>query len=351
MASKQYISIIRLFNFCGIVTGEDYIPSRAKKQLQAEFGISQEGFIEVDGFAYTRQDVFEEIERPDFEKRLVFHQQIWESPQLLELLELHSVNVFTIGEDFESFWNNAEFDDFFSPFFVTPFQYVSRVFLTEHKLREMGEWLKYEGFLQPAEREEALRPLRIFLDDNEKLLRNVNNENFKIIRPKIEHWFNSSWSSMFNELPHEFYDSKMNFVVLLINLSVAIQKKHLSDCRHLSDQLIDLKDIEENLRSTIISNHAVYSSDGRSFSLSGRGIWLILWLGLTLVRIITSENNSENDSYRNIDGANFMLPKDTSSINGINFSADTATARIPTKEKKIATKLDSILKKIDSSSY
>ena len=66
---------------------DDFNLSRAKKQLQAEFGIAQEGFIEVEGYAYSRHDVFEEIEQPDFSKRLDFHKQIWNSPQILKLLE------------------------------------------------------------------------------------------------------------------------------------------------------------------------------------------------------------------------------------------------------------------------
>ncbi|HKB43907.1 MAG TPA: hypothetical protein VKC90_05950, partial [Chitinophagaceae bacterium] len=89
--------------------------SRAKKQLQAEFGIGKGGFIEVDAYTYTRHDVFEEIELPDFSKRLNFHKQIWKSRQILQLLEKNTTNLTAIEDEFKPFWSKKEFDEFFSP--------------------------------------------------------------------------------------------------------------------------------------------------------------------------------------------------------------------------------------------
>ena len=193
MASKQYISIIRLFNYCGISSGEDFNLPRTKKHLEAEFRIAQGGFIEVADHTYTRHDVFEEIERPDFLKRLVFHRQIWKSPHILQLLEKNSADLVAVHDECTLFWNDKSFDDFFSPYFVGPFSYLSRTFLAEKKLKEMSDLLGYEDFLQPAEREEAFRPLRVFLDENIRLLRNINGENYHIMRPNITHWVDTDW--------------------------------------------------------------------------------------------------------------------------------------------------------------
>jgi hypothetical protein len=54
LANKEYTSIIRLFNHCDISINDDFNLSRARKQLQAEFGIAQDGFIEIEGYTYTR---------------------------------------------------------------------------------------------------------------------------------------------------------------------------------------------------------------------------------------------------------------------------------------------------------
>lgn len=286
MASKQYISIIRLFNHLDIPCGEDFNLSRTKKQLQAEFGIAQGGFIEVDGYTYTRHDVFEEVDHPDFPKRLFFHRRLWDSPMILELIETNTANFLGVATEFKNFTGNKDFDEFFSPYFAGPFNYLSRTFLAENKLREVGDLLSYEEFLQPAEREEAFRPIRIFLDENIRLLRNVNKENYDMMRPKISHWMHTDWYIFFNNLPHEFYEVKSDITTYLINIGVAVQKSHRRDCALVSEQLISLNDAPESLREIIVSNHKVYT---RSFSSSGisiswRAIFWVAWIIFMIFR-------------------------------------------------------------------
>ncbi len=266
--------------------------------MQAEFGIAGGGFIEVDGHAYSRHDVFEEIERPDFKQRLVFHRQIWQRPQILQLLENNIADLSNIRAEFAPFWNNKNFDDFFSPYFVGPFNYLSRTLLADSSLEEMGDLLAYEDFLQPAEREEAYRPVRVFLDENLRILRNVNKENYKMMRPKIAHWIGKKWSPFFNNLPHEFYDIKIDITTFLINIGVAVQKTHRRDCRQMSEQLVLLQDVPENLRNLIASNHTVYTGPrGRRWSFGwGNGFWMI-WVAIMVFRAIGSDGCGENKTY------------------------------------------------------
>ncbi len=296
MASKQYISIIRLFDHCGIPSASDFNLSRAKKQLQAEFGIAEGGFIEADGNTYTKQDVFEEMDRPDFPRRLGFHRQIWMSKQLLQLLEKNTASFNFIGDELVLFQGNAEFDEFFSPYFAGPFNYSLRTLLADLNFIEAGHLLAYEGFLQMNEREEAFRPLRIFLEENLRWLRNTNGENYSMMRSKIGHWADKEWYLFFNNMPHEFYEEKVEIITKLINLSVAIQKSQRSDCRSMSDQLIRLKDIPESLRQIIVSNHAVYSGAGSS-SPSSSGWKAAGWIAFILIAIgrIASTDGCESE--------------------------------------------------------
>lgn len=301
LASKQYISIIRLFNHCAIDFDNELHLSRAKKQLHAEFRVAKDGIIEIDGFSYTQQDVMQELEQPDFLKRFVYHKRIWESPELLRLLEQNTVDLTTIGEAFQPFWSNKEFDYFFSPYFVGPFSYLSRSFLSERRLKDMGSLLAYEGFLQPAEQEEALRPIRLFLDESIRLLRNVNKENYKIMRPKIAHWIDEEWFQFFNFLPEDFYDIKLEIVTKLINIGVSVQKTHRRDCRKVSGQLISLTEMPDALRNIILSNHDAYTGSRRSISV-GQGWWAI-WLVFILIRAIACESceSSSSNSYKNFE--------------------------------------------------
>lgn len=288
--AKQYVSIIRLFNHSGITVDNDFNLPRVKKQLQAEFGIAQDGFIEVEGHTYTRHDVMEELDRPDFMKRLTFHKQIWDSPEVLDLLENSAIDLDTFGEAFKPFCGNSEFDEFFSPYFGGSFFYLSRTLLADNSLAEMGHLLSYEEFLLPAEREEAFRPIRLFFDENLKTLRNISDENYKLMRPKISHWIEKAWHTFFNNLPHEFYEAKAEVATMLVNIGVAVQKTHRRDCRQVSEQLILLQDMPESLRGTIVSNHAVYSKSGGSKVSWGGGGFGVFWLIFLLVRIVASSD-------------------------------------------------------------
>lgn len=298
MANKQYISIIRLFNYCEISTGKDFDLSRAKKQMQAEFSIAKNGFIEVEGYSYSRHDVFEELEHPDFLKRLEFHKGIWNAKPLLELLENNLINFSIINEGFRGFWDNPSFDEFFSPYFAGPFKYLSRNLLSEPSLAEAGQLLHFSDFLRPAEREESFSSLRIFLDENLKLLRNTTLENYRTMRPKLIHWIEQDWHIFFNNLPQELYDIRDNLVVHLINLGVALQKKHRNDCRKMSDKLVLLQDLPENVRQTISSNHLVYHGSS-SYNFRG-GFWIVLVI-VGLIRAMAGgcQNNSNDYRFQN----------------------------------------------------
>jgi hypothetical protein len=284
LVSKQYISIIRLFQHCDIATDHVFNLSRAKKQLQAEFNTAGDGFIQADGYSYARHETFEEIERPDFSQRLVYHQMIWKSPSVLQLLEKNNADFIEIRKEFNQFWDDEVFDHFFSPYFCGPFAYVSRSLLAELNFAGLAELFCYEGFLEPEEREVAFKPVRVFLSDAIRTLRNVNDENYKIMRPKIAFWVDKDWHPFFNRLPHEFYDTKNSIVVILINLGVALQKTHRRDCRKISAQLVSLEDLPENLLNTILSNHAIYNKS--RFRLK-HGWWLA-WMIYAMVRILFS---------------------------------------------------------------
>lgn len=264
--------------------------------MQAEFNIAPGGFIEADGYTYTRHDVFEEMDHPDFANRFIYHQRIWKSPQILSLLETNTVNLKVIAEEFKPFLHNPDFDLFFSPYFAGPFVYLSRTFLTGLQLKEMGILLAYEDFLQPAEREEAFRPIRLFLDETIRVLRNVNGLNYSIMRPQIVHWVQTEWHLFFNNLPHEFYEEKNDIVARLVNIGVAVQKTHRKDCVKTSKQLILLQDVTEDLRSIIIANHAVYSSPRRVRSVGTGSGWAVGIVFFMLIRLFTTGSCNGNYS-------------------------------------------------------
>src|SRR5690606_38207329 len=123
-----------------------------------------------------------------------------------------------------------------------------------------------------------------------RIIRNVTKENFKLMRPKIEHWINSDWGFLFSNLPDELYTIKYEIAVKLLNLGVEIQKTHRKDCRRISRQLIELKDAPENLRSLILSNHAAYNdSVPGCLNFKGAG-GIIIFVIFILIRTIFGDS-------------------------------------------------------------
>jgi hypothetical protein len=232
------------------------------------------------------------LDRTDFFKRLEYHQKIWNAPHLLELLEKHSTSPFKLRPDFALLWNDSDFDEFLSPYLAAPFGNLSRNLLAEKSFGEMAELLCFEGFLLTTERDEAFKPLRLFLEEEARLLRNVHRENYGMLRDKIIHWIEGYWREFFNTLPREFYEIKIQIVTCLVNIGVEIQKERRKDCRSTSKQLAGLTDMPESLRQTILSNHAAYNSS----RFQTRNRWWLAWIIFIFIRVVANNGCDSNSN-------------------------------------------------------
>ncbi len=296
MVSQQYISIIRLLQHCDIPCLETIDVFRARKVLQAEFNLRQNGFIEVDGFSYSRQDVFEELDRPDFITRMIYHRKIWNSTVLLELLEKNTVSTHLLPAALKIHNGNRIFEDFFSPYFSHSFTILSRNLLANQQFDQLHYLLVCEDFVQGPDRNEAFRPIRTWLDDNIRLLRNVNKQNYSRMREKLLVWINGAWGLFINTLPPELYDRKNDIAVLFVNITVSIQKGRRKDCRKISSQLVHLTGLNEELTRIIPSNHQVYQNSRWKARFSGW--WWAFWIFFAISRLISTNGCSDDDSRR-----------------------------------------------------
>lgn len=282
MAKTQYQSIIRLLQHSGIDIDSPINKPRVKKQLSAEFDFSASGFLEADGYSYTKNEIFEELDHPDFETRFYYHRRLWDTKTILCFLEENAFNYFDFNDELKQFNNDTSFDHFFSPYFSLSFNYSIRSFLNEHRFEDASLLLLFEDFLMVADREEAFRPLRIYLDDSLRIFRNINGENYKNFRPQVEQWTYPSWARMLNHLPAELYDNKREIAFYLVNITVAIQTSHKKDCKKISQELTCITDLPEDLTNTIMSNHKVYKGSG------GTTHWgVMVWVAIILLRIVS----------------------------------------------------------------
>ncbi len=286
--AKQYISIIRLFEHGNIPYTGDINISRIKKQLNAEFSLSASGFIETEGYVYNKNDVFEELDKEDFLQRLPHHIGVWENKSILVLLEKNIFNKTDLRPEIKKFNNNKDFDEFFSPFFAIPYNTISRALLNESKFSDLGELLLYEDFLQPAERELGFKSIRLYLDENIYLLKNVSEVNLDATLTKLAAWTKAGWYEFINYLPYEFDSTKNDLVVYLISLTVKIQHSHKKICRTISNELVQLTDLSPDLLDTIENNDRVYKGTNikQKTGAGPANYWWVIWVVLLLIRAL-----------------------------------------------------------------
>jgi hypothetical protein len=278
LAKKHYQSLVRLLEHSGVDLSTQVNLPRLKKQLAAEFDFSGSGFIEIDGYSYNKADVFAELDAPDFDQRLQYHIRIWKSKAVLSMLELAAFNYLDFKDEIKEFSNDEKFDQFFSPYFADSYVHVLRQYITEVRFDEVSLLLLFEPFLMSEEREEAFAPLRIFFEEQQRLLRNVNRENYPAFKKDIYIWSLPYWGRMFNNLPDELFEYRAEFAFHLVNLTVALQHKYTEDALAISTELTIMKELPADLEKTILSNHKVYKQ-GTGGSISwGWVIWIVLIL-------------------------------------------------------------------------
>ncbi len=307
--NKQYISIIRFLEHLGIDISNWTDNVRIKKLANAEFNMSQNGFIEIDGFAYSKEDVLKELDATNWAERLELHQKIYSCKSILNFLERNKANWAGLQSDFEAVQLDDKFDSFFSPYFAIAFNNVTRICLNRELIAEQADLLQYRDFILPQHQEEGYKTLRLFLEDNIKVIKNISQENYDIMKPKMLFWLKPNWHLLLNNLPDDFFVYRDDLVHLLINLTVQLQFKSKADAIAISNNLIALQGLNPEHKRIIESNHSAYignsnynNSNNKSSSEGGVGkiIWGIIWVIFIFVRVGNSCNKSKSydDSYR-----------------------------------------------------
>ncbi|MEO8771325.1 MAG: hypothetical protein ABI402_14615 [Ferruginibacter sp.] len=286
--AKQYISIIRLFDHSSIAYDTELNPSRIKKQLQAEFGFSFTGIIEIEGYTYNKADVFVELERLDFLQRMPYHVAVWENKSILIFLEDHIFNIHGIRPEMKPFETDPLFIEFLSPYLAIPFNNICRLCLNNADYADLVELLSCEDYLLPDEREEAFRAIRIFIDENISILRNLSEVTLKQSLPALKHWAVSRSGDFLNYLPDEFTAVKIDLVVHLVNFTVKIQHTNKKMCRAVSKELVKVLNLPPNLMNTVDNNDRAYQGKRiSSGSKSGTGnYWWVVWVIFMLMRML-----------------------------------------------------------------
>jgi hypothetical protein len=111
-------------------------------------------------------------------------------------------------------------------------------------------------------------------------------------------------------------------IAKLINVGVAVQKTHRRDCRKMSDRLIGLRDLPEDIQQTIESNHRIYTRSTPSVSFKG-GFW-IFWAIVMLFRALSSNSCSDTSDHYQFDPNSFKIVLPDSVVKNLKNFKDTS---------------------------
>jgi hypothetical protein len=293
----HYQSLIRFLNYAQIDYANGSLDwSRVKRIVNAEFAMQTDGIITIEGFAYTKHDVLQEIENPNIDTLLSYHLYIWEAPLLLQALE-------TLNLPQNAALPMPEDDDFvqwLSPYWSSVFQKNMARYLQEHRLSNATALLSYSGFVAPEDEEVTYVPIRHYLDEIMKLFRNLNDQSYKARSAELNLWVAQPWAAFLNALPESLWSYTDDVANDLINFTVRIQDASKKLCYLISEQLVALKHVNYSYRELILSNHSIYKERYNKTQPLGRlksipYTYIIVFLLILMLRII-NKGSTCNDS-------------------------------------------------------
>jgi len=258
----QYQSPIRLFEYCNTdIENPDF--ARLKKILTAEFSLSPSGIISIEGFHYSKNDIFHEMEKEDFLQRYAFHLSVWKEKSLLEYLEKNILS--EKNPEWEKRGTDSEFVHFISPYFAESFDKVMRT-LVSGSLSDAADWMRFLRFTDnPEDEEKALTGIRLFISESIRMLKNVNKVTYREILPQLKPWTEQPFYLFINSLPASLYKYTDELIRKLINFTVVIQQSNRKLCYQISSGLVKITNANPELTELIQSNHRIYKQNVQSF--------------------------------------------------------------------------------------
>jgi hypothetical protein len=298
----MYQSPIRLYQHLNIadnLLSDASQLQKAKKLINAEFAIADNGIISIENIDYNKADILNDFDADSFNAKYLIHQQIWNCTSLLHFMEIAKYEVAIVNyDDWRVILNNETFQEFFAHDFALAFNKCSSQYIYDFNFYMLGEMMKVGNFIQDEYFDEAFQNMRLFIDSGTKLFKNTNKENCNS-NPDFERWVYNDFGKFISKLPHGFSENINSFTAAAINVSVELQKLKQSYSVRISHQLTYLLDIiHPDYADLIKKNHEVFVDGGTKQKFwvptSVRYILVILFI---VFRIFASTSNCNSHSH------------------------------------------------------
>lgn len=307
----NYTSIISFFEHCGINWNEARMQpiSRIRKQIVAEFALAENGIITINEVVYNKQDLLQIIEAENAAELIGHHQRIDGHKELKLFLETGVLDG-DLAEVVEQEKKDEPFIRFLSPLFAPVFNREMKKRLGRYDFEAAADLIPACQLILTTDGEQAFQSTYTFLEDSNRLFRNLNKDSFLERYDEVQPW-TRKWSRFVNWLPDMLFSAKETLAIRLLNLCVEIQHTDYDVCYLISRQLTKLDFLDDRNTELIRNNHQVYESKVSNHELlpperrkqikkeksSGvNHIWIIIVVILSLVRMASTCNKNDRPS-------------------------------------------------------
>ena len=290
------------------ITPDELTPegiTRLRKKLLAEFSLSSNITIDVNGQAYTKDEILKVIDQLKEVDNLVLHKAIFSRKPLLDWLENPQKGFFPQDLAQEVLDKNLENDFYQSMLQYSMAEYVKVHFKKRHFTRlqmAVNFWENLQEEYRYEIHDVIYNEIQVVIDEIEYASQNLN-----ISENKERFGFISEpqWTDFLNNLPANFEGIREAYCYAAVNYTVTIQRKDRKWTYEISSQL-DQTLCDGSIKDTISSNHSIYADNyhGTSSSTEDSSSWswvarIIFFVIFGLVRMSSCDNHSSsnNNSY------------------------------------------------------
>jgi hypothetical protein len=287
------------------ITPDELTPegiTRLRKKLLAEFSLTSDITIDVNGQSYTKDAVLKVIDQLKEVDNLVLHKAVFSRKSLLDWLENPQRSVFPQDLAQEVLDENLESDFYQKTLQTSLANYVK----THFKKRHFIQLQKTVPFIANLQEEYHYDVYNVIHGEIQVIIDEINharkNPNIRENKERFGFISETQWTDFLNNLPNDFEGIREDYCYAAVNYTVAIQRKDKKWTYEISNQLNHTL-CDGSIKDTIKNNHQIYadnyyadpnstSEDKSLLSWIFRIIIIILFLG----RLASCDKNSNDSS-------------------------------------------------------
>ena len=273
--------------------------TRLRKKLLAEFSLSSDITIDVNGQAYTKDEILKVIDQLKEVDNLVLHKAIFSRKPLLDWLENPQKGFFPQDLAQEVLDENLEND-----FYQNMLQSALANYVKFHfKKRHFIQLQKTVPFIANLQKEYRYEVYDVLSTEIQVIIEEIKNARKKPNVKKDKEIFGfisePQWTDFLNDLPDIFEGIRDNYCDETNNYTVSIPSKYKQWTFEISVQLVQTLCNNKFIKEAIEHNHEVYSTDyGLLLQLEdstySSGIISIIVVGIFMFFYIYSRDDSPN---------------------------------------------------------